>query len=416
LRSHFTPSRYDEWNALVKDVEPIAEDVHRDQNDMATVIYTSGTTGKPKGVMHKFFNFGWAAQKAMDELKLEPNKERFFSYLPLSHIAERLLVEMGSIYTGGHVSFAESLDTFAANLAESKPTVFLGVPRIWTKFQQAILGKMPQKKLDLFLKIPILNNIVRKKIQTGLGLVNAENVFTGAAPTPASLINWFSALGINIQEAYAMTENTCYSHVTLNNNIRVGFVGKALPDCQVKLSDVNEIMVKHEALMDGYYKEPELTAETLVDGWLRTGDEGYIDDDGFLKITGRVKDLFKTTKGKYVAPSPIEMGISENADLEQVCVVGDGIPQPIALVVVSDSGAAKSSAEVDNGILETLERVNPTLDHHEQVKKVVVVNEPWTVENELLTPTMKIKRNPIEKIYRGRYEEWYNTDKRVVRE
>jgi len=213
-----------------------------------------------------------------------------------------------------------------------------------------------------------------------------------------------------------MTENTCYSHVTLNNNIRVGFVGKALPDCQVKLSDVNEIMVKHEALMDGYYKEPELTAETLVDGWLRTGDEGYIDDDGFLKITGRVKDLFKTTKGKYVAPSPIEMGISENADLEQVCVVGDGIPQPIALVVVSDSGAAKSSAEVDNGILETLERVNPTLDHHEQVKKVVVVNEPWTVENELLTPTMKIKRNPIEKIYRGRYEEWYNTDKRVVRE
>ncbi|MBL4586853.1 MAG: AMP-binding protein [Flavobacteriales bacterium] len=411
----YTEPGYDEWYSLVKDVEPITEDVHRDPNDMATLIYTSGTTGMPKGVMHKFFNFGWAAKKAMDELKLDPNKERFFSYLPLSHIAERLLVEMGSIYTGGQVSFAESLETFAANLAESKPTVFLGVPRIWTKFQQGILGKMPQKKLDLFLKIPILNGIVKKKIQAGLGLSEAKNVFTGAAPTPASLINWFSKLGINIQEAYAMTENCCYSHVTLNDNIKVGYVGQALPECDVKLDEnTKEIMIKHEALMDGYYKEAELTAETMTDGWLRTGDEGFIDSEGFLKITGRVKDLFKTTKGKYVAPSPIEMSLSENSDLDQVCVVGDGIPQPIVLLVISESGALKSKDELNKSIAKTLENVNPTLDHHEQVKKAIVIKEAWTVENELLKPTMKIKRNPIEKIYRGRYEEWYESNEKVV--
>lgn len=405
---------YDEWYDLVKDVEPITEDVHRDPNDLATIIYTSGTTGMPKGVMHKFYNFGWAAEKAMNELKLAPHTQRFFSYLPLCHIAERLLVEMGSIYTGSQVSFAESLDTFAANLAESKPTVFLGVPRIWTKFQQGILGKMPQKKLDLFLKIPILNGIVKKKIQSGLGLQEAQNVFTGAAPTPASLIHWFEKLGINIQEAYAMTENCCYSHVTRNDAIKVGYVGQPLPDCDVKLSDVKEILIKHDALMDGYYKEPQMTAETLVDGWLRTGDEGYIDPQGFLKITGRVKDLFKTSKGKYVAPSPIEMNISENSDIEQVCVVGDGIPQPIALIVTSESAAGKSNNEIEDSILKTLDSVNPELDHHEQVKKAIIVKQPWTVENELLTPTMKIKRNPIEKIYKDRYEGWYNSSEKVI--
>ena len=398
----------------MKDVAPISRDVHRDPEELATIIYTSGTTGMPKGVMHKFYNFGWAAEKAMAELGLQPHTQRFFSYLPLCHIAERLLVEMGSIYTGSQVSFAESLDTFAANLAESKPTVFLGVPRIWTKFQQGILGKMPQKKLDLFLKIPILNGIVKKKIQSGLGLQEAQTVFTGAAPTPDSLIHWFAKLGINIQEAYAMTENCCYSHVTRNDAIKVGYVGQPLPECQVKLSDVKEIMIKHEAIMDGYYKEPEMTKETITDGWLHTGDEGQIDPQGFLKITGRVKDLFKTSKGKYVAPSPIEMRISENSDIEQVCVVGDGIPQPIALVVTSESAEGKSKNEIEDSVIKTLERVNPELDHHEQVRMAVIVNEAWTVENELLTPTMKIKRNPIEKIYRDRYEGRYNSGEKVV--
>jgi len=410
----YTEPGYAEWYDLLKDVQPLRDDVHRDRNDLATIIYTSGTTGMPKGVMHKFHNFGWAAKKAMDELQLQPHTQRFFSYLPLCHIAERLLVEMGSIYTGSVVSFAESLDTFAANLAESKPTVFLGVPRIWTKFQQGILTKMPQKKLDLFLKIPILNGIVKKKIKTGLGLIDAQNVFTGAAPTPAALIHWFAKLDINIQETYAMTENCCYSHVTRNDAIKVGFVGQPLPECEVKLSEQKEILVKHEALMDGYYKEPQMTAETMRDGWLYTGDEGYIDPQGFLKITGRVKDLFKTSKGKYVAPSPIEMRISANADIEQVAVVGDGLPQPIALIVLSENGMKKAKSEITDSILKTIGEVNPQIDQHEQVKVAIIVKTAWTVENELLTPTMKIKRNPIEKIYGPSYEKWYAMKEAVI--
>ena len=408
----FYSQDYPKWNDLIRDVSPIEENVIRDDNELATIIYTSGTTGDPKGVMHKFFNFSFATTNAVNALPLKD--ESFFSYLPLCHIAERLLIEMGSIYCGGKVSFAESLDTFAQNLSYSQPSVFLGVPRIWTKFQQGILSKLPQKKLNILLSIPIISSVIKKKIQKGLGLSKARNVFTGAAPTPASLIKWFESLGIIIQEAYAMTENTCYSHVSFREKIKIGYVGQALPLCDVKLSDQNEIMIKHDALMDGYYKDEEQTNGTIKDGWLYTGDEGEIDSEGFLKITGRVKDIFKTSKGKYVAPSPIELKLSANKNIEQVCIVGTGIPQPIALVVLSDRGKNKTKEDLISSLEKTLEVVNPKLEKHEKIHNIIIVKEEWTIENNLLTPTMKIKRNAIEKIYRINYEEWYDSSKRIV--
>ena len=404
---------YPIWDDLVQDVFPISEDVVRDPEELATIIYTSGTTGMPKGVMHKFFNFGFAAKNAVNTIDLE-NTEKFFSYLPLCHIAERLLVEMGSLYTGGQVSFAESLDTFAQNLSETQPTVFLGVPRIWTKFQQGVLAKLPQKKLNVLLSIPIISSLIKKKIRNGLGLNGATNVFTGAAPTPTSIIKWFERLGIKIQEAYAMTENCCYSHVTLKDHIKIGCVGKALPRCQVKLSEQNEILIKHDALMLGYYKEEKMSAETIKDGWLYTGDEGSIDLDGFLKITGRVKDLFKSSKGKYVAPSPIEMKLSANKNIENVCVVGDGLPQPIALVVLSEYGKGRSKEDVTISLAKTLSVVNPKLDNHEKVKRLVVLQDKWTIENKFLTPTMKVKRNYVEKMHKKNYEFWYEKDEYVI--
>lgn len=409
----YTEEGYPVWDDLVQGVEPISENVVRDSEELATIIYTSGTTGMPKGVMHKFFNFGFAAVNAVKTIDLD-NTEKFFSYLPLCHIAERLLVEMGSLYTGGQVSFAESLDTFAQNLSETQPTVFLGVPRIWTKFQQGVLAKLPQKKLNILLSIPIISSLIKKKIRTGLGLNGATNVFTGAAPTPTSTIKWFERLGVKIQEAYAMTENCCYSHVTLNDHIKIGCVGKALPLCEVKLSEQNEILIKHDALMLGYYKEEKMTAETIKDGWLYTGDEGSIDVDGFLKITGRVKDLFKTSKGKYVAPSPIEMKLSANKNIENVCVVGDGVPQPIALVVLSEYGKGRPQEDVAASLAKTLSVVNPKLDHHEKVKRLVVLQGEWTIENKLLTPTMKVKRNSVEKMHKANYEVWYDKAEQVV--
>lgn len=409
----YSEEGYPVWDEVVKNVTPVAENVIREPNDLATIIYTSGTTGMPKGVMHKFYNFSFATSNAVPLLGLA-TEERFFSYLPLCHIAERLLVEMGSLYSGGMVSFAESLDTFAKNLSDTKPTAFLGVPRIWTKFQQGILMKLPQKKLNVLLAIPGVSSLIKKKIKSGLGLQEARNVFTGAAPTPVSTLKWFQRLGINIQEAYAMTENCCYSHVTLNDDIQFGFVGKALPHCEVKLSEKNEILIKHVALMDGYYKEEKQTNETIKDGWLYTGDEGHIDSKGFLKITGRVKDLFKTTKAKYVAPAPIEMKLSANKNIEQVCVVGENIPQPIALVTLSEYGKRRPSEDVVASLSKTLSVVNPKFNAHERLKKIIVLDQEWTIENNLLTPSMKIKRNEVEKLHKENYVSWYEREEEVV--
>ena len=407
----FYSQDYPIWDDLISGIQPIKDNIEIDASELASIMYTSGTTGDPKGVMHSFANFSFATINASRSLEIV-KREIFFSYLPLSHIAERLLVEMCSLYTGSRVNFAESLETFSANLSHVSPTVFLGVPRIWTKFQQGILLKVPQKKLDRLLKIPLISFLIKNKIKKGLGLKRANNVFTGAAPMPIATINWFAKLGIFIQEAYAMTENTCYSHVTLKDNIRVGYVGQALPKCEVRFSEEKEILIKHEALMLGYYKDVDQTNDIIKDGWLHTGDEGEIDKDGFLKITGRVKDIFKTSKGKYIAPSPIEMKLSENSNIEQVCVVGTGIPQPIALVVLSEN--AKKIFNYKASIEETLIDVNLTLDKHEVVHNLIVVDDVWTVENKFLTPSMKIKRKNIEKKYQANYSTWYDQNTIVV--
>lgn len=405
----FYSEDYPRWDHLLKEINPLSDNILRDSKELATIIYTSGTTGDPKGVMHNFFNFSFSTTNAVNVLEL--NNGTFFSYLPLCHIAERLLVQMGSLYSGGKVYFAESLDTFSTNLQEASPSVFLGVPRIWSKFQQGILKKVPQWKLNILLSIPFISSLIKKKIIKGLGLNNARNTFTGAAPTPISLIKWFSRLGINIQEAYAMTENTCYSHVSLKDKIKIGSVGQALPLCEIKLSDKNEILIRHDALMNGYYKDAIETQKTIINGWLYTGDEGEIDANDFLTITGRVKDIFKTSKGKYVAPSPIEMMLSANKNIEQVCVVGTELPQPIAIIVLSQSGKDKSTDVLISSLHLTLDIVNPKLASHEKLHNFVVVNDSWTVENKLLTPTMKIKRNAIEKIYKEKYLSWYEGDR-----
>ena len=401
------------WTSFTKTHQPFQESIDRRATDICSIVYTSGTTGVPKGVMYSFDSFSFVAQHAIHHLGFK-KIERFFSYLPLSHIAERVLVEMISLYIGGQVSFAESLQKFSQNLAEAKPTVFLGIHRIWTKFQQGVLVKIPQKKLDLLLRIPILSGLIKRKIKKSLGLSEASNILTGAAPTPPALIKWFDRIGIKIQEAYAMTENCCYSHVTLKNKIKIGFVGQPLPQCEVRLGEKNEIEIKHKALMTGYYKENDMTKEALTtDGFLKTGDEGYIDEEGFLKITGRIKDLFKTAKGKYVAPSPIEMKFAGNSDLEQVCVVGSGLPQPMALITLSEKGKKRKKDEINEGLKNTLQLINTVLDAHEKVYKILILQEEWTIENHLLTPSFKIKRNEIEKKYAAFYQEWYD-NKNVV--
>lgn len=209
----YTEEGYENWDDIIKNNQPYTENYLPNGTDISTIIYTSGTTGLPKGVVHTVHSFSYAVCWAFTVIDDLTDKERFFSYLPLSHIAERMLVEMGGLYSGATISFAESLDLFAANLKDTKPTIFLAVPRIWTKFQLGILGKMPQSRLNLLLKIPIINGIIKKKIKEGLGLEHARYLLTGAAPLPVATMNWFETIDFVIYEAYAMTENCAYSHL-----------------------------------------------------------------------------------------------------------------------------------------------------------------------------------------------------------
>jgi long-chain acyl-CoA synthetase len=409
---------YVNWNDILSSTQPLEGEINRDLDELITIVYTSGTTGLPKGVVHNFKAISCGSSWAFDELGDQIKKdgtERFFSYLPLSHVAERVLVEMGGLYSGSMISFAESLEDFPQNLKDTKPTVFLSVPRLWTVFQSKILEKMPQNRLDLLLKIPIINNIIRNKIKSGLGLQHAHALFTGAAPLAADTMRWYDTLGMPIYEAYGMTENGAYSHLNFKGRRKIGSVGQTWRNAECRIGEDDEIQVKSAANMVGYYKEPELTAEAFTeDGFLRTGDQGRIDETGHLWITGRVKDIFKTDKGKYVAPAPIELAMAKNTDIEQICLVGTSLVQPIALVVLTEDAQSKSKADIAAGLKRTLDEVNPSLDKHEKTKKMVVVRDTWSVENEILTPTLKIKRGKVDARYKENYRMWYDDPEPVV--
>lgn len=405
------------WEDIVAKQKPLTTIAERGDEELLTIMYTSGTTGVPKGVMFHSKAFDHTTKilvKYLHAWETLPEHPQLFSYLPLCHIAERNLTEMLACYSGATISFVESLETFGRDLASVQPDLFFGVPRIWAKFQEKILEKMPQKKLDTLLKIPILSSIVKKKIKKSLGLTNAGLKGTAAAPIPVSLLQWFDKLGIRLREIYGMTENCALSHSN-QKDIRFGTVGLPMETVEVKLSEDHEILTRHIALMMGYYKEPEMTAQVMTaDGFLRTGDQGRIDKEGFLTITGRVKDLFKTDKGKYISPAPIEMKLMKNSDLEQVCVVGMSIPQPIALVLLSAAGKAKSKEELVKSLSASVAEVNPTVEHYEELKKVVIMKDEWTINNGLMTPTMKVKRNEVEKLKVPNYPKWYSMEGTVV--
>jgi long-chain acyl-CoA synthetase len=401
----------DIWEDLIKKFEPI-KDVIRRPDELATIKYTSGTTGKPKGAMITFGAMHQVTTRALKGFDIRPQGQRLFSYLPLSHIAERMLVEVGGLYSGASISFSESVEKFSQNLMEVQPTIFLAVPRIWSKFQEKILEKMPN--LDRLLKIPVISSIVKKAIIKKLGLSKAQWKLTGAAPISKSLLEWYGKLGIQINEVLGMTENLAYSHLNLNR-IKFGTVGQAWDGVETRFTEEGEILMKHPWLMTGYYREPQLTKESFTeDGFLKTGDKGEIDDEGFVTITGRVKDQFKTDKAKYIDPAPIELKFSGNTDIEQVCVVGTGLPQPIALVVLSPLGKKKPKEILENSLMETLHTVNASLASYEKIQSMVILKNDWTIENGLMTPSLKVKRNEVEKICSPQYNSWYQQNKTVV--
>lgn len=398
------------WDEIVKRTAPLQGRVNRDADELATIIYTSGSTGEPKGVMHSFRTL--SAPFVFESLNQMTKDDRLLSYLPLAHIAERAILETTNFKIGYHVFFAEALDTFVSDMQRARPTLFGSVPRLWLKFQAGVFTKMPAKKLETFLKIPILSGIVKKKILKGLGMDQVRWAVTGSAPTPPELVRWYASLGLKIGDIYGMTENAAVSHANNPGEGPVGSVGKPLPGVQCRIDDNGEVLMKSPGMMLGYFNNETLTKEVIdSDGWFHTGDRGAVDADGRLTITGRVKELFKTSKGKYVAPAPIENQLLARGVMEQACVSGVNLSQPYALVVLSESlrkGPMDEAArnEVTKQLELSLSQINAKLDPHEQLQKLVVMRDEWTVENGLLTPTLKVKRAAIEEKYGPHVDAW----------
>jgi len=385
---------------LIAQHEPLSDIAKPDQDDVFSLIYTSGSTGHPKGVVVTYRNIGFGVTTGVETLKYS-SSDRLISYLPLAHITERAMTEYVSLYHGCTVTFNESLETFAEDLRNAEVTTFISVPRLWAKFQAGVLTKLPQKKLNWMLKVPVLSTFIKNKVKAQLGLSNARLCGSGAAPIAPSLIEWFHSIGVEISEGFGMSETSGPVIVQYPyRHDKVGSVGYAAPGVDVKISDAGELLLRSDGIVHKYYKEPEKSAETFIDGWLHTGDKADIDEDGYIRITGRVKDLFKTGKGKYVVPGRVESLMSEDNNIEQLCVMGSGLPQPVAVVVIT--AEAQNSTEGDELITsleKTLQQTNDRLEAHERVSHIIIASDDWTVENRLLTPTLKIKRNLLERKY-----------------
>ncbi len=417
-------TNYPTWDAVVAKASPLAGKVQRAPTDIALLMYTSGSTGTPKGVMHSFAAATAAANGFANYIRRELGADapiRLLSYLPLAHIFERALIECASLVAGSpHIFFTDSLDTFLVDLNRARPTCFVSVPRLWLKFQQGVFAKMPPQKLERLLGIPLLGRLVARKVLKGLGLNEVRLAASGSAPIPAELIDWYRRLGLNLMEGYGMTEDFAYSHSSTPSLTAPGCVGAPMDGVKVRLSDEGEILIKSPGQLVGYYKRPDLDAEVFTeDGYFRTGDKGERRANGVLKLTGRVKELFKTAKGKYVAPAPIENKFNANPLIEMTMVSGVGQPSAYAMVVLAETirpkvGDAAVRAQVEKELIDLLKSVNSSLADYEKLQMVVIAREPWSIENGMLTPTMKIRRNRIETATEVHVEGWYAQSGKVL--
>ncbi len=392
-----------QWQDMIDNHAPVARPHRPVPTDMMSVLYTSGSTGKPKGVMLSYGAYRYACQTTVDVLGVGPD-DRLLSYLPLAHITERAVIQGPAVFAGARVSFVESLQSFQRDLRHADPTLFISVPRLWVKFQSGVNAKLPPRKLNLLLSLPVVGKRVAKKIRSELGFGHCRMWGSGTAPISADTLQWYSRLGIDISEAWGMTEVTGIG--CMNSPFRkecLGTIGIPFPGSEIKLSEQGELLFRGPGLFSGYYKQPELTKEVITDdGFFHTGDKAEWDESlQAFRITGRVKDLFKSAKGKYVTPVPIESRLAANPLVEQVCVMGSGLPQPVAVVVLSEAAAVMTKADIEAHLETELNTVNATLESHERLAAIIVAKEDWSIENEMLTPTMKIKRDVLEQKYKN---------------
>jgi long-chain acyl-CoA synthetase len=406
------------WEAVVRAAEPLSGHPTRSADDLATIIYTSGTTGLPKGVMHRFGALA-ADAIALRESVQANTRDRFVSYLPLAHILERAGLEVSTLLVGAQVFFVESIDTFVTDLKRARPTILLSVPRLLLKFQQGVFEKVSRQKLEKRLHIPLIRHLVKKKVLGALGLDQARLVACGGAPLPVDVMMWYRNLGLDLAEGYGMTE-TMITHLPRQGEVKPGYVGPALEGVETQIAQNGELMVKSPMNMIGYYKDPDGSREAFdVDGFFKTGDLASMDPDGQTRIIGRLKEQFKTSKGKYVAPAPIEGRLMEHPAVEACCLMGAGLPSPFALVVLHPESREECVDSVTRRHLEQslevqLKEVNASLDSHERVAFLAVVEGPWSIDNGLITPTLKIRRTNLEARYLECIDAWRAQNRIVV--
>ena len=419
-------------------------------DDLAILVYTSGTTGPPKGAMLSHRNILFQLANADFLAKPEPGDQQL-SFLPLSHVAERTFSVFNPLLTGATVNFAESIDTVPENIREVAPAVFFAVPRIWEKFYSAValrmreatpLGRLAyrwaigvgmgtaQRRIEgrrpgagRRLLFRLADVLVLDNIKRSLGLHRTRAAATGAAPIAPELIRWFMALGIDMREVYGQTENTGLATAMPANRIKLGTVGVARPDTDVALSPEGEILLRGPHVFLGYYRNPAKTAETIVDGWLHTGDVGTMDDEGFVRITDRMKDIIITAGGKNITPSEIENQLKFSPYIADAVVVGDGRKFLSCLVMIDHETVAHyaqernvpftnfaslcRATEIRDLIWSEIERVNRQLARVETIKKFRLIEQILTADDEELTPTMKLKRTLVGVKYKDAIDAMY---------
>ncbi len=407
--------------------------------DMATIVYTSGTTGQPKGAVLSHGNITANITNITSVVPVGPD-DRFLSFLPLSHVAERTVSDFGQVLAGGETWFAESLSTVARDLLSCRPTIFFAVPRVWEKFREGVREKVdelapPQRMLarrylDLAARTGrvtgagaplsilevgqyrVLDLAVGRTIRSELGLDQARFLVSAAAPIHPDLLRWFHGIGLPVAEVYGQTENGGVSTINPPGAVRIGTVGRAVPGVELTVADDDELLVRGANVTVGYYHQPDATAELVdPDGWMHTGDLGTIDADGYLTIIGRKKDLIINASGKNISPQEIETRLRYEPLISQAVVVGDGRPYLTALLTLDAealhewatthgrTGASVEDLACDPEVLEevgeSVERVNLEHARVEGIKRWHVLPQDLTVAGGELTPTMKVKRNAV---------------------
>lgn len=386
--------------------------------DLYTIIYTSGTTGNPKGAVYdhlRIANLLSVVGKDIQSRIPDVDFIHFVSYLPLAHVFERGNVELASIKLPCDVSFLESQAKFGETMQEICPTVFAGVPRIWSMFKKKIEAKLPEKKLNILLKIPVLSSLIKRKIKRALGFQRTQAFVCGASHVPVDVLHFFKKLGINILEGYGQTESLAYATLTHEETIRQSYVGEPRQGVKIKVGEGDELLLHTDFLMKAYHKDPQATKEMLNEqGWLKTGDIVHVDEKQRVRILGRLSDTFKNQKGEFVHPVRVEETFERDDDIEYLCLVGQGLPGNLLIVNLSEEGKKVDRALLEDHLKTRMGNANRLLHEFDKIASILVVNEEWNIDNNLITPTFKVKRRFIIAKYQNILQQAFDNKEKVV--